>query len=51
MATAAKKPAPRRAAAKAEPLPTASAAAPKGRITQVIGAVIDVEFDLSLIHI
>ncbi|HXQ46174.1 MAG TPA: F0F1 ATP synthase subunit beta [Caulobacteraceae bacterium] len=45
MATAAKKPAPRRAAAKAEPLPTASAAAPKGRITQVIGAVIDVEFD------
>ncbi|HXQ15074.1 MAG TPA: F0F1 ATP synthase subunit beta [Caulobacteraceae bacterium] len=47
MATAAaKKPAPRRAAAaKAEPMPTASAAAPKGRITQVIGAVIDVEFD------
>jgi F-type H+/Na+-transporting ATPase subunit beta len=42
---AAKKPAPRRAAAKAEPLPTASAAMPKGRIVQVIGAVIDVEFD------
>jgi F-type H+/Na+-transporting ATPase subunit beta len=47
MATAAaKKPAPRRpAAAKADPMPTASAATPKGRIVQVIGAVIDVEFD------
>jgi F-type H+-transporting ATPase subunit beta len=47
MATAAaKKPAPRRAAAaEAEPMPTASAAAPKGRIVQVIGAVIDVAFD------
>jgi F-type H+-transporting ATPase subunit beta len=47
MATAAaKKPTPRRAAAaKAEPMPTASAAAPKGRIVQVIGAVIDVAFD------
>jgi F-type H+-transporting ATPase subunit beta len=43
---AAKKPAPRRAAAaEAEPMPTASAAAPKGRIVQVIGAVIDVAFD------
>ncbi|HLI67014.1 MAG TPA: F0F1 ATP synthase subunit beta [Caulobacteraceae bacterium] len=42
MATAARKPTTSKAAA---PAPTASAIAPKGRITQVIGAVIDVEFD------
>jgi F-type H+-transporting ATPase subunit beta len=40
-ASPAKKPAARKAA----PAPKASAISPKGRITQVIGAVIDVEFD------
>src|SRR5471032_2499860 len=49
MAATPKKPAAARkagpAAAKSAPAPKASAIAAKGRITQVIGAVIDVEFD------
>ena len=45
-ATPAKKPAaPRKAAAKSPAAPAVSALAARGRVTQVIGAVVDVEFD------